>query len=119
MLILIAGPYRSGTGNDPKLIKENMDKLEAAALPIFKLGHIPMVSEWVAHPLLKLAGSKKPGDEIFTEIQYPVAHGILKKCDAVFRIEGDSKGADQDVSIAKKLGLLIYHSLDEIPNINK
>ena len=43
MLILIAGPYRSGTGNDPVLIKKNMEQLEAMALPIFRKGHIPMI----------------------------------------------------------------------------
>ena len=36
MLILIAGPYRSGTNNNLNLIKKNMDSLEAVALPIFR-----------------------------------------------------------------------------------
>lgn len=115
MLILIAGPYRSGTNNDPALIKKNMSKLEAVALPIFRKGHIPMIGEWVANPLMELAGSKEVGDEIFTEIQYPTAHRLLTKCDAVLRIKGASKGADQDVEIAKKLGLKIYYNLNEIP----
>ena len=115
-LILIAGPYRSGTNNDPVLIKKNLDKLEAPALPIFRKGHVPMIGEWVANPLIEMAGSKEVGDEIFTEIQYPAAHRLLTKCDAVLRIEGDSKGADQDVEIAKKLGLDIYYSIDEIPD---
>jgi hypothetical protein len=119
MLILIAGPYRSGTNNDPVLIKKNMDKLEAMALPIFRKGHIPMIGEWVANPLIELAGSKEVGDEIFQEIQYPVAHRILTKCDAILRIEGASKGADQDVKIAKELGLKVYYSLDEIPEAGK
>lgn len=117
MLILIAGPYRSGTGDDPKLIQQNLDNLEAVALPLFRKGHIPMIGEWVALPLLHLAGSKKPGDDIFNEIQYPVAHRLLTKCDAVLRIEGASKGADQDVEIAKKLGLKIFYSLDEVPGV--
>ena len=116
MLILIAGPYRSGTGNDPEKIKQNMNRLESVALPLFRKGHIPIVSEWVAHPLLRLAGSKVPGDEIFKEIQYPVAHGILAKCDAVLRIEGASTGADQDVEVAKKLGLKIYYDLEDVPD---
>jgi len=116
MLILIAGPYRSGTNNDPKLIKENMDKLESVALPIFRKGHIPMIGEWVANPLMKLAGSKAIGDAIFTEIQYPTAHRLLAKCDAILRIKGDSKGADQDVKIAKELGLKVYYNLKEIPD---
>lgn len=115
MLILIAGPYRSGTGNDPVLIQENMDRLEAVALPIFRKGHIPLIGEWVANPLMRLAGSKEPGDAIFQEIQYPVAHGLLPKCDAVLRIEGTSKGADQDVEIARSLGLTIFYNLADIP----
>ena len=115
MLILIAGPYRSGTGNDPKLIQANMDRLEAMAVPIFRKGHIPLIGEWVANPIMKLAGSKEPGDAVFQEIQYPVAHALLPKCDAVLRIEGASKGADQDVEIARKLGLKIYTRLEDIP----
>jgi hypothetical protein len=115
MLILIAGPYRSGTNNDPQLIQHNMDKLEAVALPIFRKGHIPLIGEWVANPLMKLAGSKEPGDAIFNEIQYPVAHGLLPKCDAILRLEGASTGADNDVEIGKKLGLKIYYDVNDIP----
>lgn len=116
MLIMIAGPYRSGTDNDPILIQRNMDKLESMAIPIFQKGHISMIGEWVANPLIHLAGSKEIGDEIFNAYQYPVAHRILRKCDAILRVEGESKGADQDVELAKKLGLKIYYSLNEIPN---
>ena len=118
MLILIAGPYRSGTNDDPVLIQKNLDNLEAMALPIFRKGHVPMIGEWVALPLLKLAGSEKPGDEIWNEIQYPTAHRLLEKCDAVLRIPGASKGADMDVKIAAERGLKIYYSLDEIPMIS-
>lgn len=115
MLILIAGPYRSGTDNDPILIKKNMDRLESMALPIFRKGHIPMIGEWVANPLIELAGSREVGDEVFLEIQYPTAHRLLTKCDAILRIEGASKGADQDVKIAKELGLEVYYNLEDIP----
>jgi len=65
MLILIAGPYRSGTNDDPVLMHQNLSKLEALALPLFRLGHIPIIGEWVALPLLHLAGSTKAGDEIY------------------------------------------------------
>lgn len=116
MMILIAGPYRSGTNNDPQRIQKNMDNLEAKALPIFRKGHVPMIGEWAANPLIELAGSKEVGDVIFNEIQYPVAHRLLTKCDAILRIEGESKGADQDMEIAKNLGLKLYYDLNEIPN---
>jgi len=115
MLILIAGPYRSGTNDDPVLIKQNLERLEAVALPLFRLGHIPMIGEWVALPLMQLAGSTIPGDAAWDEIQYPVAHRLLLKCDAVLRLEGASKGADEDVRIAKERGLKIYYRLEDVP----
>ncbi|MBO9690845.1 DUF4406 domain-containing protein [Chryseobacterium sp.] len=115
MLILIAGPYRSGTNDDPQLIQQNLQHLESVALPIFRKGHIPIIGEWVALPLIHLAGSTRIGDEAWQEIQYPVAHGLLEKCDAVLRIEGASKGADQDVKIAQERGLSIYYNIEDIP----
>lgn len=119
MMILIAGPYRGGTNDNPALIRKNLDKLESVALPLFRKGHIPLIGEWVALPLMHLAGSKKIGDSAWDEIQYPVAHRLLEKCDAVLRLEGESKGADNDVRIAKERGLTIYYNLDEIPDITK
>ena len=116
MLILIAGPYRSGTNDDPILMQQNLEKMEAVALPLFRRGHVPMIGEWVALPLLKLAGSKKPGDDAYEEILYPVAHRLLSKCDAVFRIEGASQGADEDVRIARERGLKVYYKLEDVPH---
>jgi hypothetical protein len=45
MLILIVGPYRSGTGDDPDLMAANLARLEGAPWPIFRAGHIPMIGE--------------------------------------------------------------------------
>lgn len=115
MLILIAGPYRSGTNDDPQLMSQNLKNLESAALPIFRKGHVPMIGEWVALPLIKLAGSVKPGDEAWDEIQYPAAHRLLEKCDAILRIEGASKGADEDVRFALERGLKVYYRVEDIP----
>jgi hypothetical protein len=116
MLILIAGPYRSGTNDDPELMQQNLNNLESVALPLFRKGHIPMIGEWVALPLIHLAGSVKLGDAAWEEIQYPVAHRLLEKCDAVLRIEGASKGADEDVRIAKKRGLPVYYRIEDVPD---
>lgn len=81
------------------------------------MGHLPVIGEWLALPLLHLAGSKHIGDSVWDEIQYPVAHRLLEKCDAVLRLEGESKGADNDVRIAKEKGLEIYYRLEDIPNV--
>ncbi|MBL7743779.1 MAG: DUF4406 domain-containing protein [Chitinophagaceae bacterium] len=116
MLILIAGPYRSGTHDDPVLMQQNLDNLESVALPLFRKGHIPMIGEWAALPLIRLAGSNKPGDKAWEEIQYPVAHRLLEKCDAILRLEGASKGADEDVRVAKERGLKVYYRLEDVPD---
>ena len=115
MMILIAGPYRSGTNDDPALIKKNVQDMESYALPIFRAGHIPMLGEWLALPLVDLAGSKKIGDDAFNEIFHPIAVRLLQKCDAVLRVGGASAGADEMVRVGNGLGLRIYASLAEIP----
>jgi len=114
LVILIAGPYRSGTNDDPHLMAQNLKKLEEMALPIFRAGHIPVIGEWFALPLLEQAGSKHPGDAAYEEILYPVAQRLLTKCDAVLRIPGASKGADEDVRIAQERGLKVYYRLEDI-----
>lgn len=117
LIILIAGPYRSGTNGDPALIAKNLDRLESAAMPIYEAGHIPMIGEWVALPLIKQAGSTEPGDSISEKYLYPVAERLLRRCDAVYRIEGASKGADEDVRLAHERGLPVYFRVDEIPSL--
>jgi len=115
MMILIAGPYRSGTGDDPQKMAANVQFMESFALPIFRLGHVPVLGEWFALPLLRLAGSKQIGDETFNEIFHPIAERLLGKCDAILRVGGASKGADLMVEIAKRNGLQIYTKLEQIP----
>lgn len=115
MMILIAGPYRSGTNDDPVLIEKNVQQMQSYALPIFRAGHIPILGEWLALPLVELAGSKKIGDEAFNEIFHPIATRLLEKCDAVLRVGGPSAGADEMVRVGRSLGLQIYSSVSEIP----
>ena len=54
MMILVAGPYRSGTGDDPVRMVENVRAMEAFALPLFRAGHVPVVGEWLALPLVAI-----------------------------------------------------------------
>jgi hypothetical protein len=118
-MILIAGPYRSGTGDDPELMAQNLQALESAALPLYRAGHIPMIGEWLALPLLREAGSKRPGDAIYDEILYPIANRLLTRCDAVLRLPGPSKGADEDVRLARERGLPVFESLAEVPAVRE
>lgn len=114
-MILVAGPYRSGTNDDPALIKKNVQEMESYALPIFRAGHIPILGEWMALPLVELAGSKEIGDQAFNEIFHPIATRLLEKCDAVLRVGGPSAGADEMVRVGRSLGLKIYTTPADIP----
>ncbi|WP_052282019.1 NUDIX hydrolase [Kluyvera genomosp. 1] len=116
MIVLIAGPVRSGTHGDERLMHENLARMEQAALAVYRKGHIPVIGEWLAFPLSTAAGSTRIGDEISEAFLYPVAHRLLTRCDAVLRLEGASNGADNDVRIAGELGLAVYYSLGDMPS---
>jgi hypothetical protein len=118
MMILIAGPYRSGTGDDETKMAANLARLEEAAWPIFRAGHLPMIGEWVALPVLRGAGGSKVTDPVAGEIMYPTAERLLAHCDAVLRLPGASTGADQDVAIAEERGLPVYRRIEDIPGVD-
>jgi hypothetical protein len=90
--------------------------METFALPIFRKGHIPLLGEWLALPLVSLAGSQQIGDGPFNEIFHSIAVRLLDKCDAVLRVGGPSSGADQMVETARQKGARIFYSMDEIPD---
>lgn len=115
MLILIAGPYRSGTGDDPAKMAANLRALEAISWPLFKAGHLPMIGEWVALPVWHAAGGEQVGDALYDEVFHPAAGRLLALADAVLRLPGNSKGADNDVRIARERGIPVFTRLEDVP----
>jgi hypothetical protein len=119
LTILIAGPYRSGTGDDPERLAANVRAMEAFAVPLFRAGHIPIVGEWLALPLSTLAGSTRVGDAAFTEVFHPIAERLVSRCDAVLRVGGPSAGADEMVRLARANGRLVFNGLEEVPGCGR
>ena len=115
LLILVAGPYRSGTNDNPDLIEANVKAMTDTALAIYKMGHMPVLGEWFALPLIQAAGSKQVGDEIFNNIFHPIAVKLINHCDAVLRIGGASAGADEMVKVAQEKGKIVFRDKTEIP----
>jgi len=115
-MILVAGPYRSGTNDDPALIARNVAAMTDASLHLFRAGHLPVMGEWFALPLIEHAGSRGIGDEIFNEIFHPIARSLVARCDACLRIGGASAGADEMVSLARQHGKAVYYSLQDVPS---
>ncbi len=116
-MILIAGPYRSGTNDNPELIEKNVQLMTEAALEVYQLGHLPVMGEWFALPLIEKAGSKQLGDEIFNAIFHPVAVQLIDFCSAVLRVGGASQGADDMIKTGREKGKIIYQTLSEIPRL--
>jgi hypothetical protein len=115
LLVLVAGPYRSGTGDDPAKLAANVATMNAAALDVFRAGHLPVTGEALALPLIEEAGSEYVGDPVFNEIFHPIARRLLGRCDAVLRVGGASAGADEMVAIARDAGKPVFAAVDELP----
>jgi hypothetical protein len=114
-MILVAGPYRSGTGDDPAKIQANVDAMTDMALRLFRAGHLPVLGEWYALPLIEHAGSTGIGDPVFDEIFHPIARRVVQKCDGVLRIGGPSAGADDMVATAERYGKQVFRRFEDVP----
>jgi hypothetical protein len=119
LMILVAGPYRSGTGDDPAKIHDNVKAMTDCALRLYRRGHLPVLGEWLALPLLEAAGSQHTGDDLFNEIFHPSAIRLIRHCDAVLRIGGPSAGADEMVTQGRAQGKQIFLSEDDVPGSDK
>ena len=115
LLILVAGPYRSGTDGDAVRIAANVEAMTMVALELYRRGHLPVMGEWFALPLIEEAQRSGDAGEAFEEIFHPVAERLLARCDACLRIGGPSAGADRMVATARRLGKTVFHDIAEIP----
>lgn len=79
LMILISGPYMSGTNGDEEAIARNLRAMEAYALPIFQKGHIAVVGEWLAWPVIRQAGGESHSSEQFSKYQYSRSPSALRK----------------------------------------
>ncbi len=116
-MILVAGPYRSGTGDDPALIAANHRVIQQACLALFRAGHLAVNGEDLALPLAALAGSTAVGDAAFDEVFHPMGRRIVARCDGVLRLPGTSAGSDEMVELARARGIPVWTSIDEIPTV--
>jgi len=114
LMVLVAGPYRSGTGGDPLLIQANVDAMTKTALAVYRRGHLPVMGEWFALPLIEAAEASGEFGA-YERIFHPVAEQVLARCDACLRIGGESEGADRMVRVARELGKPVFSHVEELP----
>lgn len=116
-LVYLAGPIRKGD------LEANVAQADVAMFALMSAGFAvvnPMLSCW--------AGAAEWQTEPYGP--HPLAHGgfrdlgagpwlamdleIVRRCDAVLRLSGESTGADGETEHAAGLGLPVFHSVEEV-----
>jgi hypothetical protein len=91
------------TGGDPLAVQET-------ALTLFDAGHIPLVGEWFVSPMAALPSCGARFDAIFV----PLAERLLRRADAVLRLDGASPAADTVVQMARSQGLRVFSNIEDL-----
>ena len=112
MKIYVAGPY---TGQTKEEIEENVRKAMEAGLKIWKKGHFPYIPHLTHWPdiLAKELGIDMDWPDYMSWHAPWVDH-----CDALFLL-GESKGALLELNRAKERGKTVFHTLEEIPTVDR
>ena len=106
MIICVSGPYSAET--DEKR-QENLDRLNAIAAQVSKMGHIPIVGVNAALPIAKLIDEKNAYSTIMA-----ISLAVTSCCDALLLVS-ESPGANRERDLLASKGLPIYYSIEEIP----
>ena len=101
MRIYIAGPYSRGD------VAQNVRRAVDAADRLRNMGHTPFVPH-LSH-FWHMAHYRTEEDWYAWGLEW------LRQCEAVLRLPGESKGGDAEVLEARRLGMEVYHSLNDVP----
>lgn len=112
MRIYVAGPY---SGASLKEIEANVQSAIDAGIHIWRKGHFPYISHllhWVDIRAAELDISVDWEDYMLWDAPW------LDHCDALLLL-AESKGALIELRRAKEDGKTIFHSLEEIPEVER
>jgi hypothetical protein len=110
MWIMIGGPY----GTDATSAADraaNLQRLNEAALAVFRKGHVPIIGVNLALPIIAAAGDDAGAE---AEIMMPLSLSLAERCDAFLRIGGPSVGADQEMARFVAARKRVFRSVGEI-----
>ena len=68
----------------------------------------------LALPIIEAAG-----DETYESVMMPLSLALADRCDAVLRLGGLCRGADDEVERISARGGLVYHSPSEVPDVSE
>jgi hypothetical protein len=106
---MVSGPYTSGT-KDPAVRAANLRAMNAAAHEVWKRGHVPVIGVNMALPVIEAAGADQ-----FDAVMMPLSMALAERCDAVLRIGGPSKGADEELEAIRARGGQVFTRIEDVP----
>lgn len=113
--IMVAGPYTSGT-TDPAVRAANLRAMNQAAFEVWKRGHVPVIGVNMALPVIESAVIEAAGVDQFDSIMMPLSRALAERCDAVLRIGGPSKGADEERDVIRANGGQVFTRIEDVPS---
>ena len=114
--IMVAGPYTSGT-SDPAVRAANLRAMNAAAHEVWKRGHVPVIGVNMALPIVEAAAAEAACPAPFDAIMMPLSLALAERCDAVLRIGGPSKGADEEMDLIRARGGPVFTRVEDVPRL--
>ena len=109
MWIMVSGPYTSGAAS-PEQRRTNLRAMNAAAVEIFRRGHVPVIGVNMALPMIDAAV-----EAAFDELMMPMSLALADRCDACLRIGGVSKGADDEAAAFRRRGKPVFTAVAQVP----
>ena len=103
MRVFIAAPYWS---DHESIREENVDRVIAIANHLIENGIDPFIPHLFHYQNMVY---KQP-EEVWKRIDF----NYLLVCDALLRVEGSSKGADDEMRFARKKFIPIFNSLNDV-----
>lgn len=109
MWIMVSGPYRTGAKSNEER-RANLQALNAAAIDLFHMGHVPLVVVNMALPLLAAAKGVS-----YEQVMLPLSRALAERCDAIVRLKGESAHADLEVQRVRASGGRVFYSTAAVP----
>ncbi len=101
-IVYISAPYSKGD------VAQNVNRVIHIANKLMDMGYIPFVPH-LTH-FWHIITPRPYDDWMQIDLAY------LGRCDALLRLSGASLGADKEVAVALRLGIMVYYNIEDIPD---
>lgn len=99
MLVYVAGPYTKGD------VYVNVRNAILAGNELYDAGHMPFIPH--LNHFWHLITPRPEQEWLIWDVVW------LLRCDVLLRLPGESKGADQEIEIAKANRIPVFYSMDD------